>query len=142
MRRLLALALLVAAAACSSDSSTNPTTSSLAGTWNLSTVNDLPLPFLLQEFDPQATTPTPRVELLSDQIIATSAGTFVETANARITDADGTFTIPFSDTGTWALTGTTIAFHFDSDGSSGTGTLSGNTLTIGETGLRSVYVKQ
>jgi hypothetical protein len=142
MRRLLALALLLASVSCSKDSSTNPTTESLAGTWNLSTINNLPLPFLLAEADLQTVPPTPRIELLNDQIVATSAGTFVEIANARITDGTGTFTVPFTDKGTWTLSGNTITFHFDSDGSSGTGTLSGNTFTIGETDFKSVYVKQ
>jgi hypothetical protein len=141
MRRLLAVAVLLASASCSSDSSTNPT-ASLAGTWNLSTVNGSPLPFLLQELDLQATTPTPRVELLNDQIIAASAGTFTETADARITDATGPLTVHFADKGTWALSGNAITFHFDSDGSSGTGTLNGNSFTIGEVGFASVYVKQ
>jgi hypothetical protein len=142
MRRLLGLVLLLTSVACSKDSSTNPTTASLAGTWNLSTVNDLPLPFLLQEFDPLATTPTPKIELLSDQIVATASGTFVETASARITDANGPLAVSFSDNGTWALNGNTINFHFASDGSTGTGTLSGNTLTIGEGPFKSVYLKQ
>jgi hypothetical protein len=79
---------------------------------------------------------------LNDQIIAASAGTFTETATARITDATGPFTVPFTDTGTWSLSGTTITFHFNSDGSSGTGTLNGNSFTIGEVGFASVYVKQ
>ena len=141
MRRILAVALLLVSASCSKDSSTNPT-ATLEGTWNLSTINGAALPFLLQELDPQATTPTPRVELLSDQIIATSVGTFTETAIARVTDATGAFTVPFTDKGTWVLSGTTITFRFDSDGSSGTGLLNGNSFTIGETGFASVYVKQ
>src|SRR6476646_10874844 len=120
MRRLLAVALLLASASCSKDSSTNPT-ASLTGTWNLSTINGASLPFLLAEANPQVTPPTPRIELLDDQIIATSVGTFTENAHARVTDATGAFTVPFTDTGTWALSGTTITFHFDSDGSSGTG---------------------
>jgi hypothetical protein len=140
MRRLLALALLIATASCSSDSSTNPTPDSLAGTWNLSTVNGLALPFLLLPGDPQAS--IPKVELLNDQIIASSAGTFTETGNARFTDASGVQDVPFTDSGTWTISGTAVTFRFTSDGSSGTGTLSGNTFTIGETGFSSVYVKQ
>jgi hypothetical protein len=135
MRRLLALALLIATASCSSDSSTNPTRESVTGTWNLSTVNDVSLPFLLQEANP-------KVELLDDQLIVSAAGTFTETGNARFTDADGVFNVPFTDSGTWSLDGATVTFHFASDGSSGTGTLSGNTFTIGEVGFKSVYVKQ
>ncbi len=141
MRRLLAVALLLVSASCSKDSSTNPT-ASLAGTWNLSTINGSSLPFLLAEADNHVTPPTPRIELLDDQIIASSTGTFTENAHARVTDATGAFTVPFTDSGTWTLSGTTITFRFDSDGSSGTGSLNGNTFTIGETGFSSVYVKQ
>ena len=137
MRRLLALALLIASASsCSSDSSTSPTVESLAGTWNLSTVNGTSLPFILQ-------TTNPKVELLDDQIIASAAGTFTETGNARFTEMSGSVThVPFTDSGTWTLNGTAVTFHFNSDGTSGTGTLNGNSFTIGEVGFSSVYVKQ
>jgi hypothetical protein len=135
MRRFLALALLLASASCSSDSSTNPTPESLAGTWNLSTVNGSGLPFLLQAANPKA-------ELLNDQLIVSAAGTFTETGNLRFTDADGVVNVPFTDSGRWALDGTAVNFTFLSDGSSGTGTVSGNSFTLGAFGFSYVYVKQ
>jgi hypothetical protein len=135
MRRFLALALLLASASCSSDSSTNPTPESLAGTWNLSTVNGSSLPFLLQAANP-------KVELLDDQFIVSSAGTFTQTQNVRLTDASGVTNLPFTDSGTWTLNGTSVTFTFTSDGSSGTGTVSGNSFTFGGPGFPLVYVKQ
>jgi hypothetical protein len=136
MRRLLALALLIASASCSSDSSTNPTAASLPGTWNLSTVNGNPLPFILQ-------TQNPKIEILNDQFIVADGGTFTETWNARFTDASGVVSsAPFSDSGTWTLNGATVTFHFTSDGASGTGTLNGSSLTVGDVGFSLVYLRQ
>jgi hypothetical protein len=136
MRRLLALALLIASASCSSDKSTNPTTASLAGTWNLSTVNGNPLPFIVQTQDP-------KIEILNDQFIISADGTFTETWNARFTEASGAVTpVPFTDSGTWSQNGTAVTFHFTSDGANGTGTLNGTSFTLGDVSFPLVYVRQ
>jgi hypothetical protein len=138
MRRVLALLILLAAAsgiACGGDSGTNPTQASLAGTWNLSTINGSPLPFTVQAA-------SPKIEVLNDQIIAAAGGTFTETGNYRFTNAGVVSTQPFTDAGTWTLNGTAVSFHFNSDGSTGTGTVSGNTFTVAQSGFSSVYTKQ
>jgi hypothetical protein len=62
MRRMLAIvctAATVLLAGCDSDDSTRPTQSSVAGTWNLTTVNGSALPYTLQ--------PTPKIEILSER---------------------------------------------------------------------------
>ena len=46
------------------------------------------------------------------------------------------------DAGSHALNGTAVTFTFDSDGSTGTGSLSGKTLTVAAVGLALVYKKQ
>jgi hypothetical protein len=46
------------------------------------------------------------------------------------------------DAGTYALNGTAVTFTFESDGSTGTGSLSGNSLTVAAGGLALIYKKQ
>lgn len=139
MRRFFTIALLTvlgsSLAGCGSDSGTNPTTASLAGTWNLTTVNGSPLPFTAQASNP-------KIEIMNDQIIAAAGGTFTETGNYRVTNAGVVSTVPFTDSGTWVVNGTAVSFRFSSDNSVGTGTVSGNTFTVAESGFSSVYVKQ
>jgi hypothetical protein len=50
-----------------------------------------------------------------------------------------TETIP--DAGTYTQTGTAVTFTFNSDGSSGTGTLNGNTVTVASQGFSLVYTR-
>jgi hypothetical protein len=139
MRRLYALlvpALLASAVACGSDSSTGPSAESVSGTYNLSTVNTSPLPFILQASNP-------KVELLSDQIVVSTAGTFTDNFNFRFTDLAGQVTTEAgADPGTWTLNGSTISFRYTSDGGVSTGTVNGNNITIVGGGFTQVYVKQ
>ena len=139
MRRLISLVgivLSLVVLACGGSDSTSPTPISLAGTWNLSTVNGSALPFTLQASNP-------KIELLNDQIIASAGGTFTETFNYRVTGSTGQVTTePGTDSGTWTVNGTAVSFRFASDGSTGTGTVSGNTFTVAQSGFSSVYIKQ
>lgn len=137
MRRILVMTFAFATvllAGCGSDSSTAPTLSSLAGTWNLSTVNGSPLPFVVQAS-------SPKIELLSDQIVVSANGTFTESTVARFTDGTTVSTTTIPDAGTYTLNGTAAVFTF-SDGSSGTATVSGNTFTVASGGYSQVYRKQ
>jgi hypothetical protein len=139
MRRLaaaLVLALASSAIACGSDSVTNPTPESLAGTWNLSTLNGVALPFVLQQSNP-------KVELLSDQIVVSSDGTFTDTFSLRFTDAAGVVTNDGGfDTGTWTLNGAALVLRYDSDASVSTASVAGNSFTISVPGLAQLYTKQ
>jgi hypothetical protein len=58
---------------------------------------------------------------------------FCTTQDGQVT----TDSIPNS--GTYALNGTAVTFTFDSDGSTGTGSLSGNTLTVVAAGLALIH---
>ncbi|PYP77215.1 MAG: hypothetical protein DMD35_15820 [Gemmatimonadetes bacterium] len=138
MRRMLATVCTIATvvlAGCGSDSSTAPTQASLAGTWNLTTVNGAALPFAVQL--------NPLVEILSDQLVLATNGTFTQSTQARFTDGATVTTQVIPDGGTYTLSGTAATFRF-TDGSSGTATLSsaGNTFTVGEVGFSFVYTKQ
>lgn len=137
MRRVTALLALALSSvvACHGSDTTAPA-ASLAGTWNLTTVNGAPLPFTAQAANP-------KIEVLNDQIVGTAAGTFTENGSLRITDATGAVSSqPIVDSGTWTGSGTAVSFRFDSDGSTGTGTITGNTFTVAGNGYSNVYIKQ
>jgi hypothetical protein len=136
MRRMLAIvctAATVLLAGCDSDDTTGPTQSSVAGTWNLTTVNGSALPYTLQ--------PTPKIEILSDQLVVSANGTFTESTQIRFTNGTTVTTETIPDAGTYSLNGTSATFIYN-DGSTGAGTISGNTLTVAAPGLSLVYQKQ
>lgn len=141
MRRPLATVALtvavVAAIACGgSGGPTTPTPASVAGTWNLQSVNGQGLPYILVQSGAN------KVEWTADQLLVGAGGTFTQTSTFRVTTNGQVATQTAGDAGTYTLTGTNVTFVFASDGSSGAGTLSGKTLTVSETGLSLVYEKQ
>ncbi|MFL5620937.1 MAG: lipocalin family protein [Gemmatimonadaceae bacterium] len=127
----LAIALLTG---CGTDYGTAPTQASLAGTWNLTTVNGAPLPFIIQAANP-------KLEVLSDQYILLANGTFTETYQLRGTVGTDVSTQTFTDAGTYSVTGTAVNVRY-SDGTGLTGTVSGNTVTIAQSGASLVFTKQ
>jgi len=134
MRRLLPF-ILSLAVACGSDSSTQPnaTPASLAGTWNLQTINGAALPFTLLQ--------TPKTELLSDVVTAVAAGTYTELSQVRTT-LNGQVTVSTeSDGGTYTITGNTVTIR-STDGSTALGTVNGNLFTIAAGGISFEYKKQ
>ena len=133
MRRLLAVALVLAAA-CGGDTTTGPTVQQqITGTWSLSTVNGSALPFTI------AQTGTNKVELVSDVFVVASTGSFTQTTTVRTTINGVVTTQSVADAGTYTVSGTAITLHFNSDGSTGTASFSGNTFTTTDGGLALVY---
>lgn len=135
MRRLLVLASALLLSACGGDSSTTPTGASIAGTWNLTSVNGASLPFVVQAANP-------KVEVLSDVLTISAAGTFTQATSIRLTQGTSVTTQNATDAGTYTLNGTAASFRFTSDGSTGTATISGNTLIVADAGMSSTYTKQ
>jgi len=137
MRKMFATLFTVAAvllAGCGGDAATPPIPASLAGTWNLSTVNGTPLPFVVQLANP-------KIEILSDQLVLSESGTFAQSIMARQTSG-GTITMQnIEDGGTYQANGTFATFTFN-DGSQGTGNVDGKSLTVADVGYALVYVKQ
>ncbi len=137
MRRMLATVCTVATvllAGCGGDAGTPPMEATLAGTWNLATVNGTPLPFVIQPANP-------KIEILSDKLVLTASGTFAQSILARQTSGGTITTQNIEDGGTYQATGTSAAFTFN-DGSHGNGTVDGNSLTVADVGYALVYVKQ
>ena len=135
MRRLLVLALSLVAA-CGGDSTTAPPVQEqIAGTWTLSTVNGAPLPFTI------AQTGTNKIEILSDVFVVVSTGSFTQTTTVRSTINGVVSTQSVADAGTYTVNGTAITLHFNSDGSTGTASWSGNTMTTTDGGIALVYLR-
>jgi len=137
MHRMLATVFTVATvllAGCGGDAGTPPMQATLAGTWNLATVNGTPLPFVIQPANP-------KIEILSDKLVLTASGSFAHSILARQTSGGTITTQNIEDGGTYQASGTTASFTFN-DGSLGTGTVDGNSLTVADVGYALVYVKQ
>lgn len=136
MRRLLSLTLAFAILACGGDDSTSvPTNASVAGTWTLQTVNSSPLPFTL------ATTPA-KIELLSNVVTVSSNGTYSSSLTTRTTVSGQATTATSTAAGTYTLSGNAVAIRSNDGTTVQAGTVSGNTLTLAQTGLVFVYQKQ
>jgi hypothetical protein len=133
--RVIACLLLIVAAACGSDSPTQPTATSVAGTWSLQTINGTALPYVV------AQTGADKVELTSDVLTVVPSGSFTEITTLRVTQNGQVSTQSVPDAGSYTLNGTAVSFTFNSDGSSGTGSISGNTLTVTSDGIALVYKK-
>ena len=129
----MTLVMLAAFAACGDSDTTSPS-ASLAGTYNLSLVNGAALPFLVQASNP-------KIELVAEQLVVNSAGTFTIATTRRNTPTTGSATTTTTNGGgTYSTSGGVTTFHFDG-GNTGTATLSANALTIATTTGSSVYVR-
>ena len=134
MRRLFLL-LLPLALACGGDLTTEPAQVSVAGTWELQSVNGSALPFVV------AQTPSSKVEVMGDVITALSSGTWTEILEVRSTQNGQSTTQSVTDAGSFTMNGTSVTF-VASDGSSGSGFVTGNTFTLSMDGFARVYKKK
>lgn len=136
MRRTAFVATMIlavlSAAGCANDS-TSPATQSIAGSWTLQSVNGSSMPFIV------AQTGTNKTELLSDVIAISGTGSFTQTTSVRTTTNGVPTTQSVADAGSYTLNGSAITLHFNSDGSTGTGSWSGNTITTTDGGFALVY---
>jgi hypothetical protein len=136
MRRLLSLTLALALIACGDDDSTSvPTNASVAGTWNLQTVNGSALPFTLSAS-------SPKIELLSSSVNVTANGTWTSTTQTRTTIGTQATTASSTQSGTYTLSGSAVSIRSTDGTTVQAGSVSGNTLTLAQTGLTFVYQKQ
>lgn len=132
MRKLIAVLALATLAACGSDSTSS---ASFEGTWNLSTVNNSPLPYTFYQSG------TERDELTSEKMVA-SAGKVYDTSNYRITVTGSPVENYTSvDTAAYSLNGNVVKIKYSASDSV-MGTFSGSTLTLSASGITAVYLKQ
>lgn len=137
MRRLIPLVALAVAVACGSDSTTQPTIATLAGTWTLQSVNGSPLPFTVSQ------TTNDKLEVLSDIVTASPNGTYTEVLQIRETLNGQAVVNNVPDNGTFSVNGTAVTLSGVSSGNI-TGALSNDnrTLTLTEEGFAYVFQKQ
>jgi len=137
MRKLLVMAFALATvvvAGCSSDTSLAPSQASIAGAWNLASIDGLDLPYVAQAANP-------KIEVVSDQLLVDADGTFTESAQLRYTDGSTVTMRPYADSGTYMVSGTTASFGW-SNGSIGTAKISGRTITVDLEGYSYVFTQQ
>lgn len=135
MKKLL-VALVLLSLACSSYSLTTPTAEALAGTWNLTAVNNQPLPFVFSQ------TSASKVEVIKDVLTITPPDQFSEVTTLRNTDSGQVSSETVFDSGTYEFNSYVVAFHFQSDGSIGSGTLTGKTMKVVTSGISFTYSKE
>jgi Lipocalin-like domain len=122
--------------ACGSDAVTAPVeVTSVAGTWNLTSVDAKPLPYLVSASDP-------KLEVIEKHYVITTAGTFTTSFTLRATELDGSVsTGSTSDSGTLTLANNTVTFTNASDNSVVVATVTPTTMTI-NAGAAQVFTKQ
>jgi hypothetical protein len=126
--------------ACGSDNGTAPTPTPVAdnsfviGTWNLTTVDGVALPYIVQAEDPL-------VEIVSDRLVLLADGTFTELLRFRVTDGGAILTQSRPDAGRYSFKGSVATFTFN-DQTGGTGTVLGESLTVAGTGTPFVYTRE
>ena len=135
MRRLLLACASIALIGCGGSDSTAPVASA-AGTWNLQTVNGGGLPATLAV----NSTTGDKFEVLDDQYVLNSDGTFTEAFTTRETSNGQVTTTPDTDSGTWSQQGTQVNIVFAGGGL--TGKISNNTITFSSQVGPLVYSRQ
>ena len=137
MRVLAALALALSVVACNGDDVTSPDVNvvpvSILGTWQLESVDGLPLPLLLDQLGED------KIELMEAAVTATTNSTFRSTSVERTTIAGQATSQSYAEEGTYAINGSRVSFTFTSDGSVVNGVVDGNQLRFSETGIVVVY---
>jgi hypothetical protein len=130
-RALASVAIALALVACGD--STGPTEASIAGTYNLQSVNGLSVPLTVFQFGED------KLEITAGSLTLHANNTFSSQLTMRITEDGEVVTESDSATGTYTRNGNSLVFA--ADGETITGTISGNTITVSDDGLVLVFVK-
>lgn len=131
--RVLTCFSLFVAASCGGRDSTSPETAGIAGSYALQTVNGAALPFFVLQIG------SDKIEVLSETVTLSHDGTFTQQGSLRITENGAVSTDNFTEVGSYTRNGTGLDLVFSSDETTGTGTISGNTITVGISGVSLVY---
>ena len=125
LRRAAVLACIpLALTLACNDSSTNPETADISGTYSLQSIAGSPLPYTLQDG-------TNSLTITNDVLTVASDGTWSEAESYSQVVSGQTSTGTVSDGGTWSRSGTDVNFASATDGSLVyVGTYSQNTLTL------------
>lgn len=135
LTKLVAIVVLgLAAAACGGGDDGINEPASIAGTYNLQTIDGKSPPVVVFE------EPGLKVEVVSGNFILTASGTFTTTVGWRTTENGQVTTDSDTFPGTYTVTGSTVNFTY-ADGDTDSATLAGNTLTFTDSGSTVVFRK-
>jgi hypothetical protein len=133
MKKLLLTLLTFSLAGCSSYDLTTPTQELLTGRWNLTAVEDKPLPYKIIGSGTR--------EVTGDMLTLATDGTFTESTTIQITLNGTVTTQTVLDSGTYEFNSTVVTFHFQSNGTIGSGTMTGKKMRVVTSGLAFTYAK-
>lgn len=129
-RALLSLIVSLLIVSCSDASGPG---GGVAGTWRLEKVNGSALPFTLPD------EPVDKLELTGEVITLVPPRTLTIVTTFRVTDGSNVYSESIPDGGTYSVNGSTVTLTWDSDGTTDTATVNGNTMTLDDIGLTFVY---
>lgn len=132
--RILVVVFALFVVACGDP--TAPTPGSVAGTWSLQSVNGAGLPAVVDSITGEA------VSVTSETLTATSAETWASIAHLRFVVGGTPVDAVQTDAGTFAISGSTVAFVSQSSGLQGTGTISGSRFTLAVAGRSTLVFKK
>ena len=132
--KVAAIAVFGLTAACGGDGDGINEPASIAGTYNLESLDGQSPPVVV--FDE----PEFKLEILSGNFILAANGTFTTNVVFRITEDSQVSTETESFSGTYTVTGSTVSFTY-SDGDTDSATLVGNTLTFSDGSSTAVFRK-
>lgn len=133
--KMVAIAVLgLAAAACGGGDDGINEPVSIAGTYNLQTIDGQAPPVVVYE------EPGLKVEITAASFTLAASGSFTANIVWRLTENGVVTTEADSFPGTYTVNGSTVNFAY-SDGDSESATLSGNTLTFTDGGSTAVFRK-
>ncbi len=135
LSKVLACTTLLVAASCGGGDSTAPGTASIVGSYALQTVNGASLPFVVLQIGGD------KIEVIDETVTLSAGDAFTQQGSLRITQGGLVSIDNYAEAGVYARDGTALNFVFSSDGTTGTGTISGNTLIVAVSGLSLVYRK-
>lgn len=134
LTKVAAVAVLALSAACGGGGDDGFDPISIAGTYNLQTIDGQAPPVVVYE------EPAFKVEITSGNFILAAGGSFTTTVVWRLTEDNVATTETESFPGTYTVNGSTVTFNY-SDGDTDTATLAGNTLTFNDAGTTAVFQK-
>lgn len=132
----IALLSLAIATACGGDSSTNPNSDAIEGTYALKSVNGSPLPFTAQSG-------TDSFTLTKDVLTVASNGSWTESISYTETVNGQTSTGTDADGGSWSRVGSSVNFYSNvTNGTAYSGTYNNGSLSLSSGGFLQVFVRQ
>jgi hypothetical protein len=126
MRRF-AVALLAFSLACGSDSPSEPRTALIVvGNWSLESIGGQTLPVLLDQAG------NDKLELIEASVAVSADSAFVASSTERTTIAGVAESQTYSDAGHFSVSGNTITFTFDVDGTQVRANVDADAMTFSE----------